>query len=219
MNLFNKNKDDETIKTVVPRNFGWLEKKLNQIEIDYLWNCVKNKGESMKKDLIGNIHESNVLVDRGNWFFNNTLRPLCDKYDKDFENLGNNIPVNQRHPYYLNKFWVNYQKQNEFNPIHNHTGIYSFVVWMKIPTKHREQNKNPISFFSNSQIISSFQFYYTDILGRMTVYTYEMNPEVEGTILFFPSELHHQVFPYFNCNDDRISISGNILLNTTKTTQ
>ena len=43
-----------------------------------------------------------------------------------------------------------------------------------------------------------------------------MNPEMEGTMLFFPSKLSHEVFPFFNCDEDRISISGNIKLNTTK---
>ena len=60
-----------------------------------------------------------------------------------------------------------------------------FVVWMKIPTKHSEQNKNPISLKSNTHVISAFQFQYTNILGKMCPYTYEMSPEMEGTILFF----------------------------------
>ena len=112
--------------------------------------------------------------------------------------------------------WVNYQKQNEFNPLHNHNGVYSFVIWMKIPTRHFEQNKNPIALRSNTQLISSFQFHYVNILGGNSNHTYEMNPEMEGTILFFPAKLLHCVYPFYNCDEDRISISGNIALNTTK---
>jgi Rps23 Pro-64 3,4-dihydroxylase Tpa1-like proline 4-hydroxylase len=48
----------------------------------------------------------------------------------------------------------------------------------------------------------------------MSEFVYEMNPEVEGTMLFFPSKMMHQVHPFYNCDEDRISISGNILLNT-----
>ena len=32
-------------------------------------------------------------------------------------------------------------------------------------------------------------------------------------MLFFPSKLNHQVYPFLNCEEERISISGNILLN------
>ena len=41
-----------------------------------------------------------------------------------------------------------------------------------------------------------------------------MNPDNEGTMLFFPSELLHGVNPFYNCSDDRVSISGNVLLNS-----
>ena len=45
---------------------------------------------------------------------------------------------------------------------------------------------------------------------------YEMNPEMEGTLVFFPAKLRHAVYPFYNCDEDRISISGNIVLNTAK---
>jgi hypothetical protein len=214
MNLFKKNEED--VKVIHPPVLGWLEKKLSDKEIDYLWKCIDNRKGSHKHDLAGNIHESNVLNDKADWFFVNAILPLCKKYQEEFRNLGDNLPTNLKHPYYLRSFWVNYQKQNEYNPVHNHDGVYSFVVWMKIPTKHSEQNKNPIASNSNSKKISTFNFYYSTILGENKEFTYEMNPEVEGTILFFPSQLKHCVYPFYNCGEDRISISGNISLNTAK---
>ena len=214
MNFFKKNSED--IKAIHPPNLGWLEKKLSDQEIDYLWRCVENRKESNKLQLAGNIHQSNVLDDKSDWFFNHTLRPLCVEYTNRFENLGDRLPTNQRHPYHLKRFWVNYQKQNEFNQVHHHVGVYSFVIWMKIPTRHSEQNKNPVAANSNSKRISTFNFYYSTILGEIKEFTYEMNPEVEGTILFFPSKLNHCVYPFFNCVEDRISISGNISVNTAK---
>ena len=52
------------------------------------------------------------------------------------------------------------------------------------------------------------------MLGSIRPYTYEMSPKVEGTMLFFPSSLKHQVYPFYNCDEDRISISGNVALDT-----
>ena len=214
MSFFKKEKED--VKVIHPPVLGWLEKKLSDKEMEYLWRCVDNRKESKKSSLAGQIHESNTLVDKSDWFWQHTLLPLCIKYNQEFSNLGDNIPVNQKHPYYLNSFWVNYQKQGEFNPLHDHGGVYSFVIWMKIPTKHFEQNKNPISLKSNTHVISTFQFHFLDILGQSMQYSYEMNPEMEGTLVFFPAKLRHVVYPFYNCDEDRISISGNITLNTTK---
>ena len=201
-------------RVIHPHNYGWLEKKLSTQEMDYLWKCVDNKKESHKHLLAGNIHESNTLIDENDWFYENTLLPLIHQYGDVMGNVGGSIPVNQYHPYSLQQMWVNYQKQNEFNPLHDHGGVYSFVVWMKIPTRHFEQNKNPIALRSNHPKISTFEFRYTDTLGKISEFVYEMNPEMEGTMLFFPSKLMHQVNPFFNCDEDRISISGNIVLNT-----
>ena len=201
-------------RVIHPHNYGWLEKKLSTQEMDYLWKCIDNKKESHKHLLAGNIHESNTLIDENDWFYKNTLLPLIHQYGDVMGNVGGSIPVNQYHPYSLQQMWVNYQKQNEFNPLHDHGGVYSFVVWMKIPTRHFEQNKNPIALRSNHPKISTFEFRYLNILGQMSEFVYEMNPEIEGTMLFFPSKLTHQVNPFFNCDEDRISISGNIVLNT-----
>ena len=214
MNLFKKEQED--VKVIRPPCYGWLEKRLSDEEMNYLWKCIDNRKESHKHKLAGQIHESNILIDKNNWFFNKTIKPLFSKYVDEFDNLGSAAPVNQRHPYYLQQMWVNYQKEGEFNPPHDHNGVYSFVIWMKIPTKHFDQNKNPISLKSNTHVISAFQFQYTNILGQIRPYIYEMNTEMEGTMLFFPAKLVHEVFPFYNCDEDRISISGNISLNTTK---
>ena len=195
--------DSRNLRVIRPPNLGWLEKKLSDHEMHYLWECIDNRGKSHKKNLVGNIHESNVLVDEGEWFYDHTLLPLCHQYECQFQPMKT-----VKHG--LVDFWVNYQKQNEFNPIHDHGGVYSFVIWMKIPTRHFVQNQNPISFNSKSHKISSFEFLYTNILGSTQSFPYPMNPELEGVMAFFPSKLLHQVYPFFNCDEDRISISGNI---------
>ena len=124
------------------------------------------------------------------------------------------MPVKGSHPYYLEKMWVNYQKQNEFNPSHDHTGIYSFVVWLKIPYHHEQQNKNPISKNANSDNIGTFSFEFTNILGEIQTHDYHLNPENEGTLLFFPSKITSPSVSFYNCDEDRISISGNVLVDT-----
>ena len=204
------------VKVVTPANLGWLEYKLNPQEMEYLWRCIKNKKGDEKWKLAGNISASWGLHDRSDWFWMNTLKPLVKRYGEEFANIGNIIPVNQNHPYHLDTWWVNYQNQKEFNPLHNHNGVYSFVIWMKIPFKWDEQNKKDIARKSNSPKISNFELIYSNLLGEITTFSYKLAPQDEGLMLLFPSALSHQVYPFYDSTEDRISISGNVTLNTTK---
>ena len=201
------------IKSIHPPNIGWLDIKLNDDEMKHLWNCCEDHEGDTKPELAGNISKSQNIIDKGNWFWDNVLKECLKTYAEDFGNLGYNFASSMSHPYYLKSFWVNYQKETEFNPIHNHFGIYSFVIWMKIPTDYREQKQLPIAH-SNSSSISNFQFQFVNMLGESSNYTYEMSPSREGTLLFFPSQLLHSVFPFYNCKEERTSISGNIAIDT-----
>ena len=111
----------------------------------------------------------------------------------------------------LQSFWVNFQKKHEFNPPHDHAGIYSFVIWMQIPTSYKEQKKLPICAESNAHgSISNFGFHYTNSLGRVSQFMYDMEKETEDYMVMFPSEMKHEVFPFYENDGERISISGNI---------
>ena len=199
-------------KWVTPPNLGWLHYSLVDKEIDYLWNCIDNHKEDHKGKLAGNISKSFELEDTNDWFFNHTLQPLTNVYANQFQNVGMTVPTLYNHPYALQTWWVNYQKQYEFNPSHDHTGVYSFVIWLKIPVEFDDQNKDNIT---NFPVRSGFQFHYQDILGELRNFTYQLGKNYEGQLLFFPSKLRHEVFPFYECDEDRISISGNILIDET----
>ena len=198
---------------VIPENLGWLNYSLVDKEIDYLWKCIDNKKGEWRNKLAGNITGSYVLEDENDWFFNQTLHPLIKVYAHEFKNLGENTPMMKFHPYALNTWWVNYQKQHEFNPTHDHTGVYSFVIWLKIPYEYEEQNKDNTT---NNPVRSTFQFHYQNILGEPRNFTYQLGKNYEGKLIFFPSKLIHEVYPFYNCEDDRISISGNIFIDETR---
>ena len=205
------------VSIIRPNNHGWIQTTLGSESMDYLWKCIDNKKEDYRSRLAGNISESYELEDKNGWFSGNVLRILVEQYEKSFGNIAKGIPTTSPHPFCLEGFWVNYQKKHEFNPLHNHTGVYSFVIWMKIPFDYEDQINLPNCKGSNHPLNSGFVFEYLDILGRMKYYSYGLSKGDEGNMLFFPSELHHQVYPFYNCNKTRISISGNILLNTSQT--
>jgi hypothetical protein len=206
----------------VKRHLPWLDVRLTQEAVEYLWDSINN---SQYKDaglaLAGNISKSKFIKDKDNWFYENALKqPLEYLYFRDswinyFESV---VTASKPIPdFYLKDFWVNFQKQNEFNPPHTHAELYSFVVFMKIPTHWKEQHALPISANSGAPSASNFQFLLGDREGRsegsghVTHFPFFLSPEDEGRMLFFPAWLSHQVFPFYECEEERITVSGNIM--------
>jgi len=185
--------------------------------MDKLWEYISNAKEnpiSKNGDLAGNLSSSLVLNDTDNWFFDNTCIPIIGKYKEIFKKSKafNTQAISKNNtPYGLDKLWVNFQKQHEFNPMHNHDGVYSFVIFMKIPTDWREQYEIPFVKESNAPKASNFEFVYTNIMGHISTYIYQLDSSFEGTMLFFPAEMLHMVYPFYNCEEERITISGNVV--------
>ena len=197
-----------------PRVLGYLETELEKDELDYIQKCIGKRRKRMNERLAGNIKASYELEDTDNWFFNKVLIPQCQIYAEHFCNMGDRIPISRPHPFRLQNWWVNYQRQGEFNPSHNHYGIYSFVIWLKIPTEYKDQKLKPEAKNSNSMAVSNFQIHYSNILGEHDSCFYELDKSYEGRMLFFPSQLKHQVYPFYKCNKERISVAGNLELDT-----
>ena len=51
-------------------------------------------------------------------------------------------------------------------------------------------------------------------MGTITPYTYKLCSSSPISMVLFPAELIHTVYPFYNCDEDRISIAGNIGLDT-----
>ena len=121
--------------------------------------------------------------------------------------------------YVLSEFWVNFQKKYEFNPVHFHAGVFSFVIWIKIPVSFKKEKNLPFLKNSKSQFNNTFSLMYTDCLGKISSLNFHLEPEDENTILLFSSQMQHVVYPFYSSNKNRISISGNIFLDPTQISQ
>ena len=205
------------IQVVNPKNYGWLQLKLPPDVVNHIWNCVDNT-HSYKDKLVGHIESSYKLEDKDDYLWNNVLQECIMMYGKAYSHDHNKPPMDlsvtgSNLAPYLHDFWINYQNKHEFNPVHNHGGLYSFAAWLKIPTDFEEQNKLPnAQGVTKSKFNSAFCFQYTNIFGQIKTCTYQLNPTWENTFLFFPSSLQHCVYPFYECDEQRISISGNIML-------
>ena len=206
----------KNLELITPRNLGWLKLKLDDKELKFLWDMINERGEKINDRLAGNIDSSYEIYDKGGWFTENVLLECGIKYEKHYGNIWSKVPITGSHPFTLSSMWVNYQKQYEFNPLHDHTGVFSFVIWMQIPTDYEDQKQISITKDSNLPVVSNFVLNYHNTLGMIAQHVYAMSKEMEGTMLFFPSQLMHCVYPFFNCNKDRISISGNLSIDTNR---
>ena len=109
----------------------------------------------------------------------------------------------------LNSVWVNFQKKYEFNPLHSHTGMYSFVIWLKIPFDMESELLNGPGNESYNNLAGTFQFMYFDSTGQAKPYTVYADKKYENTMLVFPAGMFHCVHPFYTSDDYRISVAGN----------
>ena len=209
---------------LITRNFpnvGAIEGQLPKDTVDSLWKLIeesKKQPEDMKSELAGNI-SSSIRLD-GNSpliedFVTNVIRSFIEQNINSFGPPWR-ATMEKGQGFILESLWANFQKKHEFNPPHDHSGVYSFVIWMQIPTSYAEQKKLPICANSNADNhISNFAFSYTNTLGRISTFAYNMEKEAEGYMVMFPSELKHEVFPFYENDGERISISGNVVIGDT----
>jgi len=202
----------EGFKTIELPNIPIMQANLPEPVMTYLWQLIdvaKANPKDLKGVLAGNISTSFELHDEQNIFETFCVPSLLSLDEK----IGRGWhPLNSGHKYNykLTNLWVNYQRQTEFNPVHDHGGSYSFVVWMKIPTSNKEQQELPIAKESlNGDSISNFAFLYTDVIGNIRSLSIPMERETAGSMVIFPSRMKHQVYPFYECDEERVSIAGN----------
>tara|TARA_S200000501_G_C20590495_1_gene641345 strand:+ start:98 stop:748 length:651 start_codon:yes stop_codon:yes gene_type:complete len=208
------------INVATTNNVGFIEGKLDKIHVDYLWKIIeegKKNNLSYKSELVGHLSNSFKIEDTNNWFFKNVLDKLISAfYNYNEGSHPKNVTVlsSDNNLIRLEQFWANYQYKHEFNPPHNHAGLYTFVIWMKIPYTSEEQKK--LKFLDGlndaDKKAGDFEFLYTNLLGDITTKLIPMSPELEGTIILFPAQFMHCVYPFYDCDEPRISLSGNLMI-------
>ena len=93
--------------------------------------------------------------------------------------------------------WVNFQKNGEFNPMHNHGGTLSVVIFLKIPEEINEERRKS-TFSAKASGCLQFMFFDQHIVVK---------PK-EAMMYIFPAYLWHSVYPFIT-DTERISMSFN----------
>tara|TARA_B100000427_G_scaffold328880_1_gene343139 strand:+ start:645 stop:1424 length:780 start_codon:yes stop_codon:yes gene_type:complete len=105
--------------------------------------------------------------------------------------------------------WFVRQYENEYNPIHVHTGCHlSCIGYLKIPDSiEKDRQNDPKNGRSATHGLTEFVYgHASDVIPAAT--NFRIIPEV-GDFYLFPATLQHQVYP-FQTKGERRSFSINI---------
>jgi hypothetical protein len=195
-------------------NFGYVEDIVPESLINQLKEIVKEKElEKQNSNLAGNIKKE-FKIPKALPVMKPYIFQLIKKYEDSFHLLDTINYCTDNVPLELEGMWVNFQEKHEFNPAHTHSGVYSFAIWLQVPYLIEDEREQGPGKESNHNAAGTFEFLYTTTLGNIAIKSLPVDRRWEGRIVFFPAKLHHQVHPFFTSDDYRISISGNIRLDT-----
>jgi hypothetical protein len=199
-------------------NLGFFKKKfetqlLSPIisEINEIKNNNFYAATKFNHRLAGNIEKEYLLSDNSKDYLSKIIMPLCIEYDQIYNYVSNHWSILEKDcPIGISTLWVNFQKKHEFNPVHNHSGIYSFVIWIDIPYDIADEKNSMSSKHSNCNYPGHFEFVYTDTFGKIKTFQLPADKSYNNTMVLFPSQLSHVVYPFFTSDEYRITVSGNV---------
>ena len=134
---------------------------------------------------------------------------IPEEHKRGFENMFRTYLIEVNKPQYqpnLTSAWVNEMRTNEYNPFHTHFGRtdlgLSSVLPLKIPDSYGSEITRPdqpanghLEFIGGN----------ADLLGKNSLKT---NVE-EGQFYIFPYSLMHGVYPFYDTDDKRRTLSYN----------
>ena len=198
-------------KIEIIRPFGPLiaKVKIPQEIIDELNNYVdkvvsdekKSEEQDHGKHLVGNVTQEFILdkdfAEKSGWL------QFLGNCTSAWINIGMKHKISE---FKVIKTWIVRQFENEYNPIHWHSGHISGAGFLKLPNNFGEtfQKEKVTNHNGKLELIHGSRAFLSNAKFTIT-------PQV-GDFYFFPHYLMHQVYPFSNNKDERRSISFNALV-------
>lgn len=197
-------------------NIGFLKIKLDENKIQPIISEVNEIQKNFlsatpaNNFLVGNIKKEFKII-KSLDHIAVIIAEAIKNYNKNFNFLVKNDFLSSNCPMIINHAWVNFQEKHEFNPTHDHAGIFSFVFWLKIPYNIDSEMLSSPGKHSSNPLAGHFSFHYTNSLGQICHYDIPADNTMENVLLVFPAKLNHSVYPFYSSDDYRISVSGNVV--------
>ena len=185
-------------------NYGILDVTLEKNVLDHLHHLVeKYEPDDAKQQW--------MLIDDDNRFQKEVLNPIIQEYVTDY-GFPEKLKTTHIHDLTFQKFWANYTGKGEYQALHNHDAIWSFVIWLKLPAVANDEQSVKEAMHPDA---GDFILTYSDIIGRTRKVNWKLEKQYnEGHMLLFPSDLYHAVYPHFQTDEKRLSLAGDIVINS-----
>lgn len=188
--------------------------EMEPIESAVEYILIKNFNGLIKvnNELAGNIEKEFSLPFLSS-YVKDLIMPLLFDHNKRYDYINKNYTVLSKDcELVLSSVspWINFQKKHEFNPIHNHRGIYSFVIWINIPYNIEDENNTNHSKEAFNKKSGHFEFV-SQRNNSIDLCPIAADSSYNRKIAIFPSSLHHCVYPFFTSDNYRITMSGNFV--------
>ena len=188
---------------------------LSKSDYDFFKKLVKKKHvKKSNKNLAGNLtHEYNLneYIPQARIILDKVIinSPFASNQKEEHINrLFHKSEVPKIH-FYLGDLWVNYMQKNEFNPLHHHSGIFSFVLFIDTKMNFKKEDLQPHSKDANNKLAGRFSFYWPEYMSSFGEKKLDIDKRWEGKGLLFRADTTHTVYPFSVSKGPRITISGN----------
>ena len=185
-------------KVTIPED---LIKELNDYLDQIVLSDEKIKLQNHGNKLAGNVSQEFRL--EKNFINSSGLENFLNQNAKDWIKQTVNKEINK---FDIIESWIVRQFENEYNPLHSHSGHISGVGYLKVPNNFGEtvQKNKHENFNGHLQLVHGTKMFLSPVL-------LSIEPKV-GDFYFFPNYLMHTVYPFKNKSDERRSVSFNALI-------
>lgn len=182
--------------------FGPMKCQLPTDVVEYLNRiCDSLEGEDYGPYLAAKITHGDQVgfkSDKLDPEFVNSLIEITKQYIMQLSRKERKV-IEQQYQLDLGHFWKVSQLAEDFNPVHQHSGLIAGIIYLKIPPQvKRETNHGCLEFVCGRNMPNSLDFVHRNMIA----------PKV-GEMYIFPSWLQHTVYPFYG-EGERRSVAFNI---------
>ena len=193
---------------------------VSKIEDEFVDLLLKRGKQSKKKRLNATSVLAGQIKNEYNyenfeWFlpkFNPYFNAYCEgmtHYGLDSRPSNHEFDWKSPKKCHLEHLWINFQQAKEYNPPHAHSGDISFVIYLQVPDEI-EKEKEEMQGVHNHPGPGVIVFDHGEDL-KFSASRWTFMPQASD-IIIFPAWLKHHVHS-FESDVERISVSGNIIIN------
>ena len=189
------------------KNFGFLRTRLpTDLFIKLKEECQNHKKlKEMKSGLSGKGIPKHFYIKECFPELKKYVHYCAAEYEKKFKYIETLKFLNKDAPLLVAPPWVNVQKRYDFLPIHHHSGILSYNIWIQIPYDSKKE-------LEGGRNAARLDFIYPMANGTLHFHKFNLSKEDEGSLIMFPSLFVHALYPFYTSKDIRLSIAGNVVL-------